>query len=112
MHILLSFPGLFSEPDGPGRLMVNQMYVEYLIPKVAKLKTPIVLVHGSNHTGMTWRTTPDGREGWGTYFARRGHPVKRVSGPWGGGQMIQLDWRSGTYMAGSDPRKDGCALAY
>jgi gamma-glutamyltranspeptidase/glutathione hydrolase len=45
-------------------------------------------------------------------LARRGHPVKRVSGPWGGGQMIQLDWRSGTYMAGSDPRKDGCALAY
>ncbi len=63
------------EPDGPGRLMVNQMYVEYLVPKAAKLKTPIVLVHGSNHTGMTYRTTPDGRESWATYFARRGHPV-------------------------------------
>lgn len=63
------------EPDGPGRLMVNQMYVEYLVPKVAKLKSPIVFVHGSNHTGQTYRTTPDGREGWATFFARKGHPV-------------------------------------
>ena len=45
-------------------------------------------------------------------LARRGHPVNRVSGPWGGGQMIKLDWQRGTLIAGSDPRKDGCALAY
>ena len=45
-------------------------------------------------------------------LARRGHPVKRVDSPWGGGQMILLDWKNGTLMAGSDPRKDGCALAY
>ena len=36
---------------------------------------PIVMVHGSNHTGMTYETTPDGREGWATYFVRKGHPV-------------------------------------
>ncbi|MBL8697739.1 MAG: gamma-glutamyltransferase [Alphaproteobacteria bacterium] len=45
-------------------------------------------------------------------LARRGHPVKRVSGPFGGGQMIMLDWTNGTLVAGSDPRKDGCAIAY
>ena len=36
---------------------------------------PLVLVHGSNHTGMTYETTPDGREGWATWFVRQGHPV-------------------------------------
>ena len=35
----------------------------------------IVMVHGSNHTGMTYETTPDGREGWATWFVRQGHPV-------------------------------------
>jgi hypothetical protein len=34
-----------------------------------------VLVHGSNHTGMTYETTPDGREGWATWFVRQGYPV-------------------------------------
>ena len=34
-----------------------------------------MLVHGSNHTGMTYETTPDGREGWATWFVRQGHPV-------------------------------------
>jgi len=32
-------------------------------------------VHGSQHTGMTYETTPDGREGWATWFVRQGHPV-------------------------------------
>jgi pimeloyl-ACP methyl ester carboxylesterase len=32
-------------------------------------------VHGSGHTGATYETTPDGREGWSTYFARKGFPV-------------------------------------
>jgi len=35
---------------------------------------PVVMVHGSNHTGMTYETTPDGREGWATYFLRKGAP--------------------------------------
>jgi pimeloyl-ACP methyl ester carboxylesterase len=33
------------------------------------------MVHGSGHTGATYETTPDGREGWATYFARKGFPV-------------------------------------
>lgn len=45
-------------------------------------------------------------------LVRRGHAVKRIAAPLGGGQMIKLDWQNGTLVAGSDPRKDGCALAY
>jgi hypothetical protein len=33
------------------------------------------MVHGSGHTGVTYETTPDGREGWATYFARKNFPV-------------------------------------
>ena len=62
----------------PGRIIIDQMYVEYMIPNVDTGKAPIVMVHGSNHTGMIWKTTPDGREGWATYFVRRGHPVYLV----------------------------------
>jgi pimeloyl-ACP methyl ester carboxylesterase len=65
---------LVTGPAGPGRIMVNQMYVQYRVPAGAT-GIPLVLVHGSNHTGATYETTPDGREGWATYFVRRGFPV-------------------------------------
>ena len=58
----------------PGTMIANQMYVHYRIPAERK-GVPIVMVHGSQHTGMTYETTPDGREGWATWFVRQGHPV-------------------------------------
>jgi pimeloyl-ACP methyl ester carboxylesterase len=68
-------------PDSPptgaapsGQIMVDQMYVQYRIPKNVS-GPPIVMVHGSGHTGVTYETTPDGREGWATYFARKNFPV-------------------------------------
>jgi pimeloyl-ACP methyl ester carboxylesterase len=60
--------------SGPGEITVDQMYVNYRIP-VNATGLPVIMVHGSNHTGMTFETTPDGREGWATYFVRKGHPV-------------------------------------
>ena len=44
-------------------------------------------------------------------LVRRGHRVTRSGQPIGGGQMILRDPR-GVLVAGSDPRKDGCALGY
>lgn len=41
-----------------------------------------------------------------------GHATARPEMPWGGGQGIFVDWQKGTLAAGSDPRKDGCALGY
>jgi len=60
--------------SAPGRITVGQMYVQYMIPQ-RTTTLPLILVHGANHTGKTFETTPDGREGWATYFVRRGTPV-------------------------------------
>jgi len=70
------YPGasLRTGPAPAGNITINQMYVHYRIP-AAKRGVPIVMVHGSQHTGMTYETTPDGREGWATWFVRQGHPV-------------------------------------
>ena len=58
----------------PGQITVDQMYVQYRIPKTVA-GPPVIMVHGSGHTGVTYETTPDGREGWATYFTRHGFPV-------------------------------------
>src|SRR6266478_2111088 len=66
-----------SPPTGaapPGQIMIDQMYVQYRIPKNVSAP-PIVMVHGSGHTGVTYETTPDGREGWATYFTRNNFPT-------------------------------------
>ena len=65
---------LVTGPAGPGSITVNQMYVQYRVPAGRK-NVPVVMVHGSGHTGMTYETTPDGREGWATYFLRKSFPV-------------------------------------
>ena len=41
-----------------------------------------------------------------------GHTITTPEMPWGGGQMIAIDWKKGTLAAGSDPRKDGMAAGY
>ncbi len=56
----------------PAHVVVDQVYVQYQIPASNKHKLPIILAHGSWHTGKTYLSTPDGREGWATYFVRQG----------------------------------------
>ena len=79
-NLKISNPGssVVTGVSPPGNIKVNQMYVHYRIPAAAKnvpANLPVIMVHGSGHTGMTYETTPDGREGWATYFVRKSHPV-------------------------------------
>lgn len=41
-----------------------------------------------------------------------GHELVRPSKPIGGSQAIWVDWDQNVLTAGSDPRKDGCAIGY
>jgi gamma-glutamyltranspeptidase/glutathione hydrolase len=45
-------------------------------------------------------------------LAKLGHQITEPRLPHGGGQAILIDAKSGVLQAGSDPRKDGCAMGY
>ena len=61
--------------------VVGQMYVEMRIPAKQTHPYPIIMVHGGTRTGTTYTGTPDGRESWAQYFARRGYAVYVVDQP-------------------------------
>src|SRR5215469_71696 len=79
--VLSNFPTAVGNPPTPATFDVNQMFVHYRLPASNKHKVPIVMVHGAGLTGMSWETTPDGREGWGTYFTRQGFDTYVVDFP-------------------------------
>jgi pimeloyl-ACP methyl ester carboxylesterase len=67
--------GVPAKVDPNGQYMVGQMYVQYFVPAEKRGGYPLLMWHGGGLTGVTWETTPDGREGFSSYFLRRGWPV-------------------------------------
>ncbi len=64
-----------AQPATPQQITVGQMYVQFQIPaKPYAGGWPVIMVHGSTHTGACLEATPDGREGWYPYFVRKGVP--------------------------------------
>lgn len=58
----------------------DHVYVSYQKPVDAK-QLPIVFLHGAGQSGKTWESTPDGREGYGTLFLRKGYSTYIVDQP-------------------------------
>src|SRR6516165_4166102 len=48
------------------QITVGQMYVQFQVPVAAK-KWPLIIVHGSTHSGACVESTPQGTEGWAPY---------------------------------------------
>ena len=66
-------PGQPMPPRTPQQITIGQMYVQFQIPaRLAAPGWPVIMVHGSTHTGAALEATPDGREGWYPYFVRKG----------------------------------------
>ena len=66
-------PGQPVPPRTPQQITIGQMYVQFQIPaRIAAPGWPVIMVHGSTHTGAALESTPDGREGWYPYFVRKG----------------------------------------
>ena len=68
-----------TNPQGQ-TLHGDHAYVSYQIPAVSN-PYPMVFLHGAGQSGKTWETTPDGREGFGTLFLRRGFSTYIVDQP-------------------------------
>jgi pimeloyl-ACP methyl ester carboxylesterase len=67
--------GVPARIDPNGKYQVEQMYVQYFVPQDERGAVPLLLWHGGGLSGVTYETTPDGREGWLNYFLRRGWAV-------------------------------------
>jgi pimeloyl-ACP methyl ester carboxylesterase len=67
--------GPLTKLDPNGEYMVEQMYVQYFLPKHRKGKYPLLMWHGGGLTGVSYESTPDGREGWLNMFIRYGWDV-------------------------------------
>jgi hypothetical protein len=66
-------PGQAPPAPTPQQITIGQVYVQFQIPeKIKGPGWPVIMVHGSTHTGAALESTPDGREGWYPYFVRKG----------------------------------------
>jgi hypothetical protein len=74
-HAAIPFapPGQPAPAPAPQQITIGQMYVQFQIPqRKSGPGWPVIMVHGSTHTGAALESTPDGREGWFPYFVRKG----------------------------------------
>src|SRR5213596_4429929 len=67
--------GVPAKVDLNGTYAVEAMYVQYFLPAARRGAVPLLMWHGGGLTGVTYETTPDGREGWLNYFLRNGWSV-------------------------------------
>src|SRR5919199_3800333 len=67
--------GVPAKVDLNGAYQAEQMYVQYFLPQKRSGKVPLLMWHGGGLTGVTYETTPDGREGWLNMFVRKGWDV-------------------------------------
>lgn len=74
-EVVFSPGGVPAKVDPNGTYMAGAMYAQYMIPAQPRGAAPLLMWHGGGLTGVTWETTPDGREGFQHYFLRRGWPV-------------------------------------
>ncbi len=67
--------GTPAKVDPNGKYLRRVDVVQHFTPKTQRASLPILMWHGGGLSGVTYETTPDGREGWQTLFLRKGFKV-------------------------------------
>ncbi|KAK6843129.1 hypothetical protein PG987_003989 [Apiospora arundinis] len=68
-----------SVTSGSGNILADQVYVEKLTPSCGvKQPHPLVFFHGGANSAVTWLNTPDNRQGFASYFLKKGYMVYLV----------------------------------
>lgn len=70
----------------------HPVYADIVAAQPGVARAPIVMLHGGFHNGTAWLETPDGREGWAPFFARRGHDVYVMDWPGHGRSPASADF--------------------
>lgn len=104
---VLSFGVMGGEYQAMGHAHVVQNLIDFGMDLQEALDAPRLLdqmgrVEAENHVPESTKAA----------LEAMGHTVTPALIPHGGGQAIWIDHDRGTLTAASDPRKDGCALAY
>src|SRR3989454_2393706 len=71
--------GVPAKVDLNGTYAVEAMYVQYFLPADRRGAVPLLMWHGGGLTGVTYETTPDGREGWLNFFVKQGRSEEHTS---------------------------------
>ena len=120
LHASFGVMGGFMQPQGHFQMLVNMLDLG-MAPQQALDMPRWALAGPSDPLGAG---QPGGlvrvEEGWSfailAELARRGHRLAPMDGfgrrVFGGGQIIVRDADTGVLIAGSDPRKDGCAVGW
>jgi gamma-glutamyltranspeptidase/glutathione hydrolase len=101
----LGVMGAHYQPMGHVQLLLNM--IDYGMDVQQAIEAPRVFFEGDltlPERGMPPATVQGLKD--------RGHRVETAELPWGGAQVINIDWERGVLTAGSESRKDGCALGY
>lgn len=120
LHAALGVMGGYMQPQGHFQILVN--LVDFgMSPQMALDQPRWQLTDPSEGLGAQQSGGLVGmEEGWSfalmAELARRGHRLKPIDGygrvGFGGGQIIVRNPETGVLIAGSDPRKDGCAVGW
>jgi gamma-glutamyltranspeptidase/glutathione hydrolase len=106
---LAAFGVMGGDMQPQGHFQVVSSIVDYRLNPQAAIDAPRVRVLDKGRVAVEPTINPEAvRE-----LARLGHGVQieQEMAGFGGGQMIWRDPETGVYIAGSEPRKDGQALA-
>ena len=74
-EVLFTPGGVPAKVDLNGTYLVESMYVQYFLPANRRGAVPLLLWHGGGLTGVSYESTPDGREGWLNWFVKQGWDV-------------------------------------